>query len=421
MNVSLAGSFPNADEAPPSLPAEHFAAALASFACGALGLVWIAPDLAAGRFFLPRVVAVVHLFTLGWIIPSIFGALCQFLPVAVGRPVRSIAAAHVSFAAQLGGVTSLVVGLLGDARPLLHLGATLLSIAFVTFAVNLAATLAQVKQRTLTFWALAGAAVFLVVTPAFGVLLAANLHHPGLVADRFLTIGEHAHIALVGVVFLTMIGVAHHLVPMFLLSHGASEWPGRIAAILAFACASTLAVPLGTAVRLVVAGALGSAAVVAFAVQAALFFRHRKRRNVDPGMRLAGAGVGGLLVAVLLAPLSLGRGLADLQSLTTYFVVLLGSVSLFVAGHYYKVVPFLVWYHRFGPLVGTRKVPNVAELYSANVAKVDALLLGAGLAGLALSVFFGVAAAARLSAMVFAAGALLEVAVIAQVARRRLA
>ena len=31
--------------------------------------------------------------------------------------------------------------------------------------------------------------------------------------------------------------------------------------------------------------------------------------------------------------------------------MLLGAIALFIAGHYYKIVPFLIWYHRFGPLV----------------------------------------------------------------------
>ena len=77
-----------ADVPSPWLPGLHFAAALAMFVCGTIGLAVEAPDLARGSFFAPEVIAVVHLFTLGWITTSIFGALCQFLPVAIGRGVR---------------------------------------------------------------------------------------------------------------------------------------------------------------------------------------------------------------------------------------------------------------------------------------------------------------------------------------------
>ncbi len=402
------------------LPGEHFAAALAFLACGAAGLIYVAPDLARGAFFLPRVVAVAHLFTLGWIMLSIFGALCQFLPVAVGQPLRSTALAHASFALEAFGAALFVGALASGAAPLLHLGASAVALAFVLFASNLAATLAFVRERSLTWWALAGAAFFLFVTPVYGLALALNLRDGALIgADRFTVVAIHAHVALAGVVLLVMAGVAHRLLPMFLLSHGADERAAWASVALLFAGAVGLALPVGGSLRIVLAGALVSGGVVAFLAQAAAFFRHRMRRAIDPGMRLAGVGLVGLAVALILAPFALGRGLEDMRLLVTYFVVLLGAITLFVAGHYYKIVPFLVWYHRFGPLVGTREVPKVADLYSARVARLDGALLVAGWVGLVASIYAGAPILGRASAVVFMAGAIVEVVVIAHVARRR--
>ena len=93
--------------------------------------------------------------------------------------------------------------------------------------------------------------------------------------------------------------------------------------------------------------------------------------------------------------------------------------SVFIAGHYYKIVPFLIWYHRFGPLVGTRKVPKVADLYSERIANGGALLLAGGFLGLAAGAFLGSAAIARGAAVALTAGVLVEVIVIAGIARRR--
>jgi hypothetical protein len=405
---------------PPWLAGEHFVAALLYFASGAIGLVLAAPDLAAGRFFVPRVVALVHLFTLGWIVLSIFGALCQFLPVAVGRAMRFRTVAHVSFGAQALGVACFVAALIVGSRSLLLAGAFALSLAFVSFGANLVATLVSVKERSLTFWALAGAAVFLLVTPVYGVVLAFDLHDGGL-SDRFGTIGQHAHIAIVGFVLMVVVGVAHRLLPMFLLTHGVTERPAWIALALLFGSASLLTVPYGGAVRIVIAGALGCAGVVAYIVQGAAFFKHRKRKAIDPGMRLAASGLIGLTLAVLLASFARTRGMSDLRLLTTYFVVLLGAITLFIAGHYYKIVPFLVWNHRYGPLLGKKKVPKVAELFSEKVASVNVVLLVSGLVGVAIGTYVGSETLARVAAIVFAAGALLEVVVIARVAQRRVA
>ena len=71
------------------LAAEHFAASILYLMAGAAGLVWIAPELATGAYASPHVAGVTHLFTLGWITTTIFGALAQLLPVALGAPIRS--------------------------------------------------------------------------------------------------------------------------------------------------------------------------------------------------------------------------------------------------------------------------------------------------------------------------------------------
>lgn len=404
----------------PWIPGMHFAAALGFYAIGALGLVLAAPDLALGMFFLPRVIALVHLFTLGWIVLSIFGALCQFLPVAIGSSIRFPRLVYASFAAQTLGVASFVLALIFSSRSLLLAGGFTLTFAFTAFGVNLAATLIPVRDRNLTYWALAGAVVFLLATPIYGIVLAFDLHDGGL-TNRFATIGQHAHIAILGFVLMVVVGVAHRLLPMFLLSHGASERAAWVAISLLFGSAALLSFPGGGDTQLAAAGSLGGSGIVAFMVQAATFFKHRQRKAIDPGMRLAAAGVIGLGLAVMIAPFVISRGINNLHLLTTYFVVLLGAITLFVAGHYYKILPFLVWNHRYGPLLGKQKVPQVSQLYSAKLAFFDGVLLVFGLSGLAVATFIGSVALARVAALVFAVGAWLQIIVVARVALRKVA
>ncbi len=408
-----------ATSAPPwILPAEHFAAALAFFVVGAVALIAVAPQLAVGVFFAPRVVAGVHLFTLGWLVMSIFGALCQFLPVAVGRRLRWELLAHVTFALLATGASGFILGLVTAHREVIIAGACTLSAAFVLFALNLGATLASVRERSLTWWALAGASVFLVVTPLYGVMLQLGLER-ALGVHRFHVVAVHAHVAIVGVVLMTIVGVAHRLIPMFLLSHGANERPAWVAIALLFTGAVLLALPVGGMALDAVGGVLAAGGVLAFALQAVLFFRARKRRALDAGMRLAAAGLLGLLVAMALAPVAFSRGLTDTRLLVTYFWLVLGALSLFVAGHYYKIIPFLVWYHRFGPLVGTRKVPKVAELFSQRAATLDALLLVGGYLGIAAALFERSVVLARVFGVVFATGVVIELVAMARIARRR--
>jgi hypothetical protein len=136
-------------------------------------------------------------------------------------------------------------------------------------------------------------------------------------------------------------------------------------------------------------------------------------------MRLAAVGLVGLAFATLLAPFALSRGMTDLSLLVTYFVVLLGAISLFIAGQYYKIVPFLVWFHRFGPFIGKKKVPKVSELYSDSIALINGGLLVSGWVGVAAGAYLGVGLLLRMAALVFMAGAVLEAIVVVRIAQRK--
>jgi hypothetical protein len=406
----------------PSLPGSHFAAALVFWTAGALGLVWIAPDLARGAFPLPEVVAVAHLFTLGWITTSIMGALYQFLPVALAVPIRSERVARLTLALYAPGLALFVGGMLAGRSALFLPGAILFSAGLLLFCGNLAATLRRAPQRNLTWWCLLGAAVFLVVTVLFGAALSGNLRWSFLGASRFLALGVHMHVAVAGWVMLVMVGVAHRLLPMFLLSHGGTERPGALAAALLAAGSAIMALlhhALTPALTWAVAAMLVGG-VLAFLVQVAVFVRHKRKPTLDPGLRLAMTALGFLLLSLVLGPLFLASGLAPPGLATAYGTALvLGGLSLFVAGHYYKIVPFLAWMHHFGPLVGKQAVPRVADLYSQRPADAAALLLGLGALGLVAAPLSGAATVARIAAIAFAAGALIVTTQMLMVYRRR--
>lgn len=264
--------------APPFLlPGAHFTAALGFLVLGAAGLVGFADQFAVGGFPSPRVIAVAHLFTLGWITTSIMGALYQFLPVALGQPIRSVRLAYASLLIHVIGLPLFVAGLLLGHTGALMSGAVGLAAALLIFIGNLAASLAAASRRGMTWWALSGAAFFLAVTLVLGVTLAGDLRWGYLGAARFDTVGMHLHVALGGWVLLVIVGVADHLLPMFLLSHGAGEvLPGAAAALLAAGAAALVAFHHGPLVlgRWLPALLMGGG-LACFLVQAARQYRKR--------------------------------------------------------------------------------------------------------------------------------------------------
>lgn len=409
-----------AEPPPLSLPGSHFAAALAFLLLGAAGVAVVAPDLAAGSFLAPRVTGVTHLFTLGWITTSIMGALYQLLPVALDQAIRWPRVARATLALHVPGLLAFVAGLVEQRPALTAAGASLLATGLLAFAANLGATLARAPRRDMTWWALALAAFFLFLTVVVGWALAANLRWPYMGALRVAALATHIHIALVGWVLLVMVGVAQRLLPMFLLSHGADERMGKWAVGLlgsgTFLLFALHHAP-GSWARRLPAGLILLGAL-AFLAQARAFYRTRHRPVVDPGMRLAAAGLAVLGAAAALGGFLTVTGFAP-RLATAYVAALVLGITLFVAAHYYKIVPFLIWLHRFGPVAGRRNVPKVAGLYSAAWAKGAGALLSGGVATVVLAVLAGSAPAARLGGVALLAGALVEAAQMAGISRRR--
>ena len=406
--------------APPlRLPGEHFIAALVFLLAGAFGVYRVAPALATGAYPAPVVVGITHLFTLGWLTTSIMGALYQFLPVALGESIASERAAHVTFALYVSGVVLLVTGMYRAHNILLMVGATTLGVAILIFLVNLGITLRRAERRDLTWWAICAALVFLGVTFVLGTALGVNLRTGFMGGVRQLALGTHLHVALFGWVLLVIVGVSHRLLPMFLLSHGGRTHFASYAVALLATGAGMLVVfhHLPIIGREVPALCL-AAGLVAYLMQAREFYRRRHRPALDPGLRLAAMALGLLAVAIPLGALAVS-GVASLHVRVAYVMVALMACTLFVAAHYYKIVPFLVWNRHFGPLAGTRTLPRVGDLYSPRIATVAVASLTLGAVVLAASVGAGSLAGVRVGAAVFALGVLVEAVQMTAIARRR--
>src|SRR5712691_12459527 len=90
-----------------TLPLAYLAAAAAVFVIALTGLPWLTPEL-AGHYYHPRVIALTHTVTLGWITMSILGASYQLIPVVLERPLWSEGLARWQLGVLLAGVTGMV-------------------------------------------------------------------------------------------------------------------------------------------------------------------------------------------------------------------------------------------------------------------------------------------------------------------------
>ena len=402
-----------------TLAAEHFAAATLYLVFGAVGLVWIAPDLAQGAFPSPHVAGITHLFTLGWLTTTIFGALSQLLPVALGAPVRSTRVGHAAFATFAPGAGLFACGVADGSNVLRHVGIVLVALGVLLAVGNFGASLRRARTRDVTWASIAVALTFLLSTLVLGVVLLHNLHTGFIAAARVRVLATHLHVAIVGWALVMMVGVSHRLLPMFLLAHGAdARWTRRSLTLLV---PGVVALGVGIAAEVAPVAWLGAAllegGVACFVWQAWSFYRVRVRRKIDVGMRFAATALAFLVVAALLGPAVLALGAAQARLATAYVEVgLLGGIVLYVVGFFYKIVPLLAWTTRYRGRTGTTGAPTVAEMYSSRVAHTQLAAMALGVTLLAAGTLAGAPLATRGGGLLFLAGVALFLSQIARIA-----
>ncbi len=357
----------------------YFAAALA-FLVAAQVLMVVGYGFPAAPAEAPETLVLVHVVTIGWISLLICGALFQFVPVLVARPLRGEGLALSALLCLLGGLACLLAGFLelsgvfDTGVPLLAFAAVLLPAGFLLVAGVLAATLRGGRLPLPARFVAAGL-VCILVTAGLGAFFALLLSGTGAAWGDLLPDALPVHIAmgLGGWLSFTAIGVSYRLLPMFMLSPDKERASGRIAlwsgiaALLAVALAP-LAGSLGSprpdgidpAVALAVL--LGLVSLLFYGVDIVFFYRHRKRRTIELNSRSAeGAFLTLALSAVLLLALLASGTLARHVGALLYLVAF-GWLTGLGLSQLYKIVPFLTWLECYGPVMGRKPTPRVQDL-----------------------------------------------------------
>lgn len=89
--------------------------------------------------------------------------------------------------------------------------------------------------------------------------------------------------------------------------------------------------------------------------------RQRKKLEVTQYHSIAATGYFGVVIGVGVVLLLVGQATPAVFT-ALGLAALVGWLGQSIVGYLYKIVPFLVWSERYGPLVGTQKVPLMREL-----------------------------------------------------------
>ena len=395
--------------APPfRLPGIHFAGAAVWLVLGGAGLVAIAPDLAAARFLEPRVLAVTHVYTLGVIVASVFGALYQYYPMSLGAGARSVTVGVWGGGLLHAGIAVIVTGFWLWRPAIQAAGWVLLFAAVGCVSWNLLPHRRRMTQGRRAAGYVSAAHSML----GFAMLIAAARIGEALgwwSVDRLGAIAAHFHLAAFGFAGLTAVGVGGRMLPMFLVSGAAPDWPFRVIGPAGSAGLLLLAGGLlwGVAPAVWLGAVVGLGAAALFASVVAGYFRRRLVRVLEPAFGHVAAGFCSLLLGLGVGLILLATpGISPRGWVMYAELILLGWLVLFITGIWYRLFGFLIWLHCYRGNGGA-PVVTAAELIHRPTAWVALGLMATGVLGLVLGTGTGSAAAARGGAAGVLAGSLM--------------
>jgi hypothetical protein len=180
----------------------------------AFGILIVDPSLPGPFFLHPRMVAVVHLVTLGWITGSILGAFYIVAPLALRMPLPAGWLDRAAFAAFAIGVVGMAVQFWSAQYDAMAWPAGLVAVAVLCVAIRAWAGLAGAVVPWPIKLHVALAFANMIAASLFGMLLGLNRAHGWFAWSPLSSAYAHLHIAVVGWATMMFVGLAYRLIPM---------------------------------------------------------------------------------------------------------------------------------------------------------------------------------------------------------------
>jgi hypothetical protein len=389
-----------------SLPLLYFGFAHLCLFAASAALV-VRPGLAGAGVHHPRMVALVHLVTLGWISGSILGAFYIVAPLALRMPFRPGVLDRGAFVAFAAGVAGMAHRFWTGEYAAMAWASVLVLAAVVHVAVRAWRGLPRAPVPFAVKLHVALAFANIVVGGLFGMLVGLDRAYGWFSWPPLAAAVAHAHLATVGWALMMVVGLGYRLLPMVLpaaMPAGRSIWW------------SALLLEAGLGLLVLSLTVTGGTTFAALLVVAGLvvFFSHVRailRRRLPPpaalprpdwATRQTLVSLGWLLVAAL-------SGILLTTPLPAPWVVpvgwlygtagLVGFLAQIIVGIQGRLLPLHGWY-RMLEAGGTPPARSAHVLASPTLARTSFVAWAAGVpllaCGFALGLSLAIAAAAGL-------------------------
>ncbi len=387
-NISVASAY-----SPPfRIVSKYFISSIASFVVLNFLLLFNYHDI-SGHHFQPKILSITHITTLGFITMIIFGAMFQLVPVVLEVKLFSSLLDEIQFWIYLTGVVLLTTKFwFFNINYSFTFPAILLNAAMGLFSINIIFSMFKVKNWNITGTYFAASIFWLIITAIAGLLLAMNLDKPFFKISHFQYLKLHVITAFVGWVGMVIMGVSFKLIPMFTLSHNYKMIYGKITVVIiniGLLGVNWIMHYKDVGLYNLIFGSMIFAGFILYFIQIYLIFKNRIRKKLDSGLKFSAVAFILMGLTTILNFSFLFFEYESTKNLTLIYglIALFGSFGMLIIGQMYKIVPFLVWYHKYSSKVGIQNVPMLKDMFDEKLANYQLIVMLGGIINASIGFF----------------------------------
>ena len=323
----------------------------------------------------------VHLYMLGFVMMAIFSAMAQLGPIVVETNHYNVNIFKYLFLFLISGLILMLIRFYINTSFLLY-GGFLVLIAMSIYAVEFLLTLKNTKRSTSITKAMKMSNFFLLLGIITGLVMAAAFN--GYIKiDPHSILNIHTFGLVAGFVILLIMGISIILLPMFGSSKRISdnEFSNSFIAISMGVLIMMISPFIFTQVTENIAYTVTAISIILYFYQLYKMTSSRKRVDHDIWAKsMYVAFISFFISFILLVIYLLNQN--ELFLRVGMWIMFIGFFGFVIIGNFYKIIPFLVWFHIYSPLIEERAVPMLHELLPKRLANLQFLY---GVAGLIIS------------------------------------
>lgn len=366
----------------------HYFISSVSFLVGCILLLFAAKSL-GGHHFQPKLLALTHLFVIGWITTIIMGTSYQLIPVILGSQNINKQLSWTSIILLIAGLPYFIIGFWQFTfNNNFLISALLVAISLLLYCANLIIALKKYLLPDTGIQFIKTSLLYLFCTVCIGIILITNYYFPFLKNPHINTLSLHAHLGLIGWILLLIIGVSSKLLPMFLLSTKSDTklltkcyWLINVS-LLGLLIERLF---INNTIVLYLIESFGAAGLLIYLKYMLSCYKNRLKRKLDIGMRATEIFPVLLISGILFHICALFTNSSNLNYVLFGMVFILGCCGAIIMGQTLKTLPYIIWHFEWNnkPNPGNRPSPD--QYYSQLNAKITItsmftgiLLLGIG-------------------------------------------